>query len=81
MVQERILLSLVIPAKDKNDPKLADLLKSIKAQDFPKDKMETLIITEGTSESAKAIGIRKAKGEVIGFLASDNEIIDNNFLS
>ena len=54
-------LSLIIPCKDKNDPKLQELLKSIEIQDFPKDEMETLIITEGTSESAKAIGIRRAK--------------------
>ena len=67
-----MLLSLVIPAKDKNDPKLSELLKSIEAQVFPKDQMEVLVITEGTSESAKAIGIRRAKGEVIGILAADN---------
>ena len=76
-----MLLSLVIPAKDKNDPKLSELLKSIEAQDFPKEQMETLVITDGTSESAKAIGIRKAQGEVIGILASDNELTDNRFLS
>ena len=76
-----ILLSLVIPAKDKNDPKLAELLRSIEAQDFPKDQMEVLVITEGTSESAKAIGIRQAKGEIIGILASDNELTFNSFLS
>jgi len=70
-----MLLSLVIPAKDKNDPKLAELLASIDRQDFPKDQLEVLVITEGTSESAKAIGIRRAKGEVIGILASDNELM------
>ena len=74
-------LSLIIPARDKNDPKLAELLRSIEAQDFPKNEMEVLVITEGTSESAKTIGIRKAKGEVIGILASDNELINNKFLS
>lgn len=67
-------LSLIIPCKDKNDPKLQELLASIEAQDFPKDEMETLVITDGTSESAKAIGIRRAKGEIIGILASDNEL-------
>ena len=67
-------LSLVIPAKDPNDSKLKELLRSIEMQDFPKSEVETLVITEGTSESAKAIGIRKARGEVIGFLASDNQI-------
>ncbi len=74
-------LSLVIPVKDLNDPKLKDLLKSIEEQDFPKEEMETLLITEGTSESAKAIGIRKAQGEVIGILASDNLLVGENFLS
>ena len=76
-----IKLSLVIPAKSKDDPKLADLLQSISAQDFPKDEMEVLVITEGTSESAKAIGIRKAKGDVIGILASDNVLSHHESLS
>ena len=73
-------LSLVIPAKSKDDPKLAELLRSIEAQDFLKQEMEVLVITDGTSESAKAIGIRQAKGEVIGILASDNELIGSHFL-
>lgn len=73
-------MSLVIPAKDVNDKKLAELLRSIDAQDFPKDELEVLVITEGTSESAKAIGIRRAKGKVIGILASDNELVREDFL-
>lgn len=73
-------LSLVIPAKDQNDPKLKELLRSIDAQDFPKTQMEVLVISEGTSESAKAIGIRRARGSVVGILASDNELIDKDFL-
>ena len=80
-MSSQIRLSLVIPAKDINDPKLKELLASIEAQDFPKGELETLVITEGTSESAKAIGIRKAKGEVIGILASDNELIHKDHLS
>ena len=76
-----IKLSLVIPARDINDPKLQELLRSIEMQDFPKSEVETLVITEGTSESAKAIGIKKAKGEVIGILASDNELIQLNTLT
>lgn len=73
-------LSLVIPCRDEKDQKLQELLRSIESQDFNKDEMETLVITEGTSESAKAIGIRKAKGEVIGILASDNELTTPIFL-
>lgn len=75
-----VKLSLIIASRDANDPKLADLLKSISTQTFPKDELETLVITEGTSESAKAIGIRRAKGNVVGILASDNELVDKGFL-
>lgn len=74
-----MLLSLVIPAKDKNDPKLKELLASIDRQDFFKDQLEIIIVTEGTSESAKAIGIRQAKGEYICILASDNEIVYESY--
>jgi len=73
-------LSLIIPCLDRNDKKLKELMASIEAQDFPKSEMEVLVISEGTSESAKAIGIRRAKGEVIGILASDNELVENDFL-
>ena len=81
MVQERISLSLIVPVRDENDPKLHELIRSIDKQVFPKEKFEVLIVTEGTSESAKAIGIRQAKGDVIGILASDNELIDTFTLS
>src|SRR3990167_4538500 len=77
----QIKLSIVIPSKSNDDPKLSQLLKSIEVQGFPKDQLEILVITEGTSESAKAIGFRLAKGEVIGILASDNELISEDFFS
>lgn len=73
-------LSLVIPAKDKNDPKLKALIRSIKEQEFASGEMELLVVSEGTSESGKAIGIRAAKGHVIGILASDNELVEPDFL-
>lgn len=68
--------SCVIPAKDPNDPKLLDLIQSIKAQDFPQDQIEILVITEGDSEQAKAIGIRKAKGDICVMLCADNYFTD-----
>lgn len=74
-------LSLIIPVKNVDDRKLKELLKSIEVQNFPREQLEILIITEGTSESAKAIGIRRAKGEVIGILASDNQLTTPIFLS
>lgn len=80
-MDKKLSLSLVIPAKSLNDPKLKELLESIEGQEcFPKEDLEVLVITEGTSESAKAIGIRRAKGEIIGILASDN-VIHKHFLS
>jgi len=68
-----VRLSLVITSKTLDDPKLHELLKSISTQTLPKSDYEIIVVTEGTSESAKAIGIRKAKGDVICILASDNE--------
>ena len=73
-------LSVIVPTKYINDENLRDLGRSIDMQDFPKDQLEVLIISEGTSESAKAIGIKQAKGEVICFLASDNELMNRNTL-
>jgi len=81
MVQDGIRLSIIIPTRDENDPKLHELLRSIDRQDFPKEQFEVLIITEGTSESAKAIGIRQSKGDIICILASDNQLMDKYTLS
>lgn len=69
-----MIFSCVIPAKDPNDPKLKDLLASIRAQDFPQDQIETIVVTEGDSEQAKAIGIRQAKGEICAMFCADNYI-------
>ena len=70
-------LSVIITAKDKNDQKLKDLLYSIEQQTF-KD-YEIIVVTEGDSESAKAIGIKKAKGEIVCILASDNFLDNKDF--
>ena len=78
---KRIALTIVIPTRNKYCPKLKNLLDSIESQDFPKDLLEVLTVTEGTSESAKAIGIKQAQGKVIGILASDNLLIEPMFLS
>lgn len=77
-MSEEIIFSCVIPAsaKDAESQNLKDLIASIKAQDFPQDKIEILVITEGDSESAKGIGIKRAKGEIIGMFCSDNYITD-----
>ena len=64
-------VSYVITAKSKDDPKLAQLLRSVSEQ--VGIEKETHVITEGTSESAKAIGIARATHPIICILASDNE--------
>ena len=70
-------LSCVITAKDRNDDKLQDLLFSIRKQTY--HNYETIIITEGNSETAKAIGLKRAKGEIVCILASDNYLNDDRF--
>lgn len=70
-------LSVIVTAKNRNDPKLKDLLYSIKQQTYK--NYEVIIVTEGDSESAKAIGIKKAKGEILCILASDNFLNYSNF--
>ena len=76
-----IIFSCIIPARDKNDPLLQDLIKSIKAQDFPQDKIEIIVVTEGDSEQAKGIGIRRAKGEICAMFCCDNVITEKNLFS
>lgn len=71
-------LSIIITAKNRNDPKLKDLEYSLSKQSY--QDFETLIITEGNSESAKAIGLKRAKGKIICILASDNYLNDPDFL-
>ena len=78
-----IVFSCVIPAskKDAESQMLKDLIASIRAQDFPQDQIEILVITEGDSESAKAIGIRRAKGEICAMFCADNYLIDKTAFS
>jgi len=76
-MKKQIIFSAIIPAsqKDLGSEKLKDLIASIKNQDFPQDQIEILVITEGDSESAKAIGIRKAKGDICVMFCADNSLI------
>lgn len=77
-----IIFSCVIPCSqsDLKSQKLQDLIASIKAQDFPQDQIEILVITEGDSESAKAIGIRRAQGEICAMFCADNMILTSKYL-
>src|SRR3990167_4455461 len=81
MLLNKPKLSIIIPTKTTNSYGYMRLLLCIQHQDFPKDQLEVLPVTEGTSESAKAIGIKRAKGEVICIFASDNVFEIKEFLS
>ena len=77
-MDKSIIFSCVIPssAKDFRSQNLKDLIASIKAQDFPQDQIEILVITEGDSEQAKGIGIKRAKGEICAMFCADNKLMD-----
>ena len=78
---KKLKLSIIITAKDLFNSKLRELKRSIDRQTYPAHLYEVLIITNGTAESAKGIGLKKAKGEIICFMASDNYLNDNEFIS
>lgn len=73
-------ISIVIPCKTKDDPQLKQLLDSIHYQLFPKEQVEILVMTEGNSEEAKAMGIKMATGQYILMLCSDNYLRNPWFL-
>lgn len=75
-----IVFSCIIPAstKDAGSQMLKDLIASIRAQDFPQDQIEILVITEGDSEQAKGIGIKRAKGEICAMFCADNKIMHHD---
>lgn len=75
------MISCIIPVKDLQDEKLSDLIDSIHAQNFPREEIEILTITEGDSEQAKAAGIRQAKGEICAMFCADNYITDPGLFS
>lgn len=72
------VLSLIIPSRSTEDRNLQRLLASLRRQTFT--DYEILIETQGNSEEAKARGALKAQGELLGFLCTDNDLRDSNFL-
>jgi glycosyltransferase involved in cell wall biosynthesis len=70
-------LSIIITAKDINDSKLKELLWSIRQQSFT--DYEVIVETRGNSESAKGIALKKAKGDIVCIMASDNYLNDSKF--
>ena len=72
-------LSVIITARDKNDPKLKDLIWSISQQSFKNYRI--IVETQGDSESAKGIALLKAKGDIVCILASDNYLNDTELFN
>ena len=73
-------LSLVVPVGSRDEAHLEAFLASLKTQDYPKAQLEVLLIREGNSEEAKAIGIRQAQGDIIGMFCTDNVLVESTFL-
>lgn len=74
-------LSVIIPCGPADGERLDEFLASLKRQTLPQDSYEVLVIREGNSEEAKAIGIHRAQGEILGLFCTDNIIRDPHFLS
>lgn len=81
MTSQTPFLSIIVPARTRTDPQLRRFLASVEKQDYPKNRMEVLVVTEGNSEQAKAIGIQRSCGDILGFFCADNEMRDTNFLT
>jgi hypothetical protein len=71
-------ISCIIPVKDESDQKLQDLIVSIRTQEYPQDRIEIIPVTEGDSEEAKGIGIRKARGKICAMFCTDNLLVDRH---
>ena len=72
------ILSIIVPSKTADAPDLKRFLESVRRQSLPKDQYEVLVITEGNSEQAKAIGIQRARGRFIGLFCADNVLLDES---
>jgi len=94
-------ISIVIPTLNCENL-LKKCLESIENQDYPKNKIELLIIDGGskdntlkiakqytskifsnplkTAEAGKAVGVKKAKNDLIAFIDSDNILPEKNWI-
>jgi len=70
------MISIITAAKSYDDPKLKQLKNSIVMQSSCGD-VEHIVVTEGDPESAKAIGLKRARGDIVCFMASDCEFTSN----
>lgn len=98
-------LSIIIVIKNV-ERTIEGVLETIKIQDYPKDKIEILVIDGNSTdrsldlirksgltmkiyqsnypndpESSRAVGLRKAKGDIITYIDSDNYLPHNKWIS
>ena len=95
------LVSVVIPTYN-SEGTIGVCLESIISQDYPKEKIETIIADGGsedktleiakrytdkifpnplkTGEAGKAVGVKKAKGDIIALIDSDNILPSKDWL-
>lgn len=73
-------LTLVVPVGPGDDARLHEFLASLEGQTYPKVLLEIRLVREGNSEEAKAIGIQRAKGAIIGLFCADNVLVGPRFL-
>lgn len=55
-------------------------LQSVEQQTYPKTQLRVHVMTEGNSEEAKAFGILRSTGELIGMFCADNVLREPDFL-
>ena len=73
-------LSIIVPIGPGDEAHFEAFLADLDAQTYPKHLLEVLPITEGNSEEAKALGIQRATGDILGLFCADNRLIDTGFL-
>lgn len=56
------------------------LLGSIEQQTYPRERITVHVIREGSSEEAKAIGINRCTGDLIGMFCADNVLVEPDTL-
>jgi glycosyltransferase involved in cell wall biosynthesis len=100
--EELPFVTLVIPTYNE-EKNIERCLESINKQDYPKEKLEVLVIDDSSEDKTveiakrfgatvylhnfndyghgKSIGMEKAKGEIVGLLDADNEIVQTDWLS
>jgi len=66
-------VTVVIPAFNEG-PMVGKSIRSVAACRYPKDKLEVIVVDDGSKRSALVAGFRAAQGEIVLTIDSDSEI-------